>query len=113
MVRVDLHLHSTYSDGKLTPEELVSFCYSKGLRTIALSDHDSTEGIQEGRRAACARDIDLIPAVELSASHKGLEIHLLGYFIDIEMNPAKSTNLHFDLIAILNGSKTLVVCAEE
>ncbi len=85
MVRVDLHLHSTYSDGKLTPEELVSFCYSKGLRTIALSDHDSTEGIQEGRRAACAQDIDLIPALELSASHKGLEIHLLGYFIDIEM----------------------------
>lgn len=85
MVHVDLHLHSTYSDGKLTPEELVEFCYSRGLRTIALSDHDSTEGIQEGQRAACALGIDLIPSVELSTSYEGIEIHLLGYFIDTGM----------------------------
>ena len=82
-IQVDLHLHTRASDGTLTPTELVELCASRGLRTIAVSDHDSTEGIPEAFAAAEAfPDLRIIPAIELSTDVPGSEIHVLGYFID-------------------------------
>ena len=52
MSKVDLHLHTTFSDGKLTPTELVKLCSTRGLNTIAITDHDSTEGVAEALQAA-------------------------------------------------------------
>ncbi len=81
---VDLHLHTTYSDGTLTPTELVDLCARKGLKVIAISDHDSTEGVAEAQSAAIRHGIEIIPAIELSTDVPDNEIHMLGYFIDME-----------------------------
>ncbi|MCH7799913.1 MAG: PHP domain-containing protein [Chloroflexi bacterium] len=83
MIEVDLHLHTTFSDGTLTPTELVNLCASRGLKVIAVSDHDSTEGLPEAMAAAEAHPgLTIIPAIELSTDIPGSEIHMLGYFVD-------------------------------
>ena len=83
MALVDLHLHTTYSDGRLTPTQLVRLCAERGLETIAISDHDSTEGLNEAFEAAAeAQGLLVIPAIELSTDIPGSEIHVLGYFVD-------------------------------
>ncbi len=80
---VDLHLHTTASDGTLSPTELVELCAGRGLKTIAISDHDSTEGLSEAFSAAASiPDLRIIPAIELSTDVPGSEIHILGYFTD-------------------------------
>ena len=81
---VDLHLHTTHSDGTLTPTELVDLCARKGLKVIAISDHDSTEGVAEAQVAAIPHGIEVIPAIELSTDVPDNEIHMLGYFIDTD-----------------------------
>lgn len=80
---VDLHLHSRYSDGVRTPAELVQLAAEKGLRAIALADHDSVDGVDEALEAGTRGGIEVIPAVELSVAFQGYrDVHLLGYFID-------------------------------
>src|ERR1041385_1279110 len=79
----DLHLHTNFSDGTYTPEELAAQGKRLGFRALALSDHDTVEGCAR-MAAACAADgIEFIPAAELTAELDGNELHLLGYFIDI------------------------------
>jgi predicted metal-dependent phosphoesterase TrpH len=80
---VDLHLHSRYSDGLQTPGELVRMAAEKGLRAIALTDHDSVDGIDEALSAGERLGVEVIPAVELSVAFRGYrDVHLLGYLID-------------------------------
>lgn len=79
---VDLHLHSTASDGTLSPQQLVQLASKLNLRTIAVTDHDSVEGITPARRAGTKTGVEVIPAVELSSDLDGRDIHFLGYFID-------------------------------
>ncbi len=82
-VEVDLHLHTQASDGNLSPAELVNLCAERGLKIIAISDHDSTEGLPEAYAAAERHPgLEIIPAIELSTDVPGSEIHVLGYFID-------------------------------
>ena len=95
MHEVDLHLHTTHSDGNLTPTELVDLCARKGLKVIAVSDHDSTEGIDEALAAAKPRGIEVIPAIELSADVPNNEIHMLGYFVDITDHEFQDTLAKF------------------
>ncbi len=81
--RADLHTHSAYSDGVLTPRQLVDYAYSRGVRILALTDHDITDGIPEALEAARAYpDLLLIPGIEMSTDVPGNEVHILGYFID-------------------------------
>ena len=82
---VDLHLHTLASDGRLSPTELVNLAASQGLKVVAVSDHDTTEGLAEAYRAAeqCP-DLQIIPAIELSTDIPGDEIHMLGYFLQYE-----------------------------
>lgn len=80
--RADLHLHSSASDGQLRPAELVDFGAGQGLEVLALTDHDSTEGVEEALRAAQNRSVVLIPGVELNAQTTQGEAHVLGYFLD-------------------------------
>jgi predicted metal-dependent phosphoesterase TrpH len=80
--RLDLHAHSTASDGELSPAELVRLAVDRGLSTLALTDHDTTEGIDAARRAAAGTPLELIPGVELSADVPHAEVHVLGYYID-------------------------------
>jgi 3',5'-nucleoside bisphosphate phosphatase len=82
---VDLHLHTTVSDGRLTPTELVQLAASKGLEIISVSDHDTTDGLAEAYQAVRAfPNLRIIPGIELSTDIPGDEIHLLGYFIQYE-----------------------------
>lgn len=81
--RADFHCHSTASDGLLSPSELVKLAYDQGVRIMALTDHDSTEGVAEARRAAeVYADFTLIPGVEMGTDIPGGEVHVLGYFLD-------------------------------
>ena len=77
---VDLHVHSTASDGSLTPSELVSLAVKNGLSAIALTDHDTVSGIDEALTAA--GEIEVIPGIEISCIYEEKELHILGLFID-------------------------------
>jgi predicted metal-dependent phosphoesterase TrpH len=81
--RVDLHLHSTASDGRLSPEDIVRKSAEAGLTVIALADHDTTEGIAPALKAAEAfPQLKVIPCIEISTAVLNGEVHILGYFID-------------------------------
>jgi 3',5'-nucleoside bisphosphate phosphatase len=79
---VDLHTHSTASDGELGPAELVKLALERGLSVIALTDHDSVAGIDAALDAAQNTRLEVIPGVELSADVPQAEVHVLGYWID-------------------------------
>ena len=79
---VDLHLHTTASDGRLPPRELVRLAADRGLKQISISDHDTTEGLAEAfQEAQDHTSLRIIPGIELSTDIPGSEIHMLGYFI--------------------------------
>ena len=83
MSRADLHIHSTASDGKLTPADIVRRAAERGLSFIALADHDSIDGVAPAQAAACAfPGLKVIPGVEISTDVPAGEVHILGYFID-------------------------------
>ncbi|MBI4388269.1 MAG: PHP domain-containing protein, partial [Candidatus Omnitrophica bacterium] len=82
--RIDLHMHTTHSDGTLTPTELVARARSKELSCIALTDHDTVSGIKEAQRAGNEHDVEVIPGVEISVIFEPGTMHILGYFVDIE-----------------------------
>lgn len=81
-MKADLHVHSTASDGTLTPTQLVDRAHANGVSVLALSDHDSVNGIAEARVAARRAGMTLIEAVELSAASDGRDVHVLAYFVD-------------------------------
>lgn len=81
--RADLHTHSTFSDGVLTPTDLIELAYRRGVRVMALTDHDTTEGLPEAITAAARHpDLTLIPGIEMSTDVPGSEVHVVGHFID-------------------------------
>lgn len=80
--RIDLHTHSTASDGTLTPTELMRAAKAAGLSAIALTDHDTFEGLPEARAEAQRQGLELVPGCELSLDYGGLPTHLLALFVD-------------------------------
>lgn len=81
-MKVDLHLHTNASDGALPPSEVVARADSAGLDLIAIADHDTTAGFAPARETAKDLEVDLISAIEISANHRGRDIHILGYLVD-------------------------------
>lgn len=81
---IDLHTHSTASDGTCTPTELVEYALKKNLQAIALTDHDTTEGIREAQNAARNTSLTVIPGIELSTAYLNKDIHILGLNIETE-----------------------------
>lgn len=81
MQKIDLHVHSTYSDGTLTPRELVKHAKKLGISAFALTDHDTVEGVGEAVAAGAEYGIEVIPGVELSTSYHEKEIHIVGLYI--------------------------------
>ena len=79
---IDLHIHTTASDGNIDPVSVVKMSAAAGLKIIALADHETTFGFQLARQECEKQGISIIPAVELLTSYKDKEIHLLGYFQD-------------------------------
>lgn len=79
---IDLHTHSTASDGTLSPSALVRYAAGKNLRAIALTDHDTVEGLPEAIEAGRAVPIEVVPGIEISAEWQTGTMHILGYFIN-------------------------------
>jgi predicted metal-dependent phosphoesterase TrpH len=82
MGNVDLHIHTSASDGVLSSSQVVQVATDKGLTTIAITDHDTTDGIAEALEAARRTKLEVIPGIELSAEVGNREVHLLGYYVD-------------------------------
>lgn len=82
MSYADLHLHTTCSDGILTPAELVTQAIAKGFSAISITDHDTTSGLDEAFETAATTGLEVIPGLELSTLEGEREIHLLGYYPD-------------------------------
>ena len=88
---IDLHSHTTASDGSLTPNELIKLACEKGLTAIAITDHDTVDGLEEAYNCIKeGNDIELIAGVEVSADHHG-EIHILGYFVNYKDDAFKDS----------------------
>jgi len=83
-VAVDLHVHTNFSDGVLTPEEAVRRAENRGLKGLAITDHDTVGGVEPALKRA--RRLELVPGVELSTETEDEEIHILGYYVDFK-NP--------------------------
>src|SRR4051812_32083895 len=79
---VDFHTHSHFSDGVLAPAALVERARTRGVSILALTDHDTTAGLDEASQACAAAAIDFVPGVELSASWRGQTTHIVGLEID-------------------------------
>lgn len=90
MQAIDLHVHSTKSDGSFTPTELVEYAFTKNLKAIALTDHDTIDGLDEALNASKGTTLEVIPGIELSteycygghSSGDGIDVHVVGLFID-------------------------------
>lgn len=91
MKTIDLHVHSCYSDGSLTPSELVSLACSYGLSAFALTDHDTTDGIDEAIRASESTGLEVVPGIEFSTRYMHRDIHVLGYYMDYHASSFRQT----------------------
>ena len=80
---VDLHMHSTFSDGRYTPTMLVEEAAARGLAVIALTDHDSWNGVNEAKAAAAALGVRVLTGVELGSQYENDSVHILGYHVDM------------------------------
>ncbi|MFT5368195.1 MAG: putative metal-dependent phosphoesterase TrpH [Candidatus Latescibacterota bacterium] len=87
---IDLHMHSTRSDGSFSPKDVVTHAAALGISTISLTDHDSVAGVAEATTAGNEIGVGVIPGVELSAQVGEKDIHILGYFIDPEQGDLKA-----------------------
>jgi predicted metal-dependent phosphoesterase TrpH len=83
-MRIDLHTHTTASDGTLSPRELVRLAKRAGVGVLGITDHDTVEGIAEGLDEGASVAVEVIPGVELSTDVPGTEVHILGYFVEWE-----------------------------
>lgn len=81
---LDLHIHSTFSDGTLSPTALVELAKAKGLTAISITDHDTMEGTGEALVASSRVGLEVVPGIEMSAVLEEQHVHLLGYFLDTE-----------------------------
>lgn len=81
---IDLHVHSTASDGSLSPEEIVAIAAEKGLSAVAIADHDSVEACGAAIYLGDDLGVKVIPAVEMSCEFNGRDLHVLGYFVDLK-----------------------------
>lgn len=79
--RADLHLHTTHSDGTYTPAQVLDLARRSGLAAVAITDHDTLDGLAEARYAAVGSGVEVIAGVEISCEYRGKELHLLGYFL--------------------------------
>ena len=82
MKAIDLHVHSTYSDGTMTPAELLKLAEEKGLAAFALTDHDATKGLDEILSLSADSPVEVVPGIEITTAVPGKDIHILGYYVN-------------------------------
>lgn len=81
-MEIDLHTHTTASDGSFTPSQLVHYAKEKGLKALAVTDHDTIDGNEEALSAGRREGLEVVPGIEISVDHSHGSMHMLGYFID-------------------------------
>ena len=81
---IDLHMHTTASDGSNPPREVIRLAHEAGLQAVAITDHDNVNGVREAMEAGKQYGVEVLPGIELSADYEGTELHILGYLIDPE-----------------------------
>jgi predicted metal-dependent phosphoesterase TrpH len=86
-MRLDLHLHTTASDGSWSPAAVVRGAAEGGLDVIAITDHDTTAAVVPAQEAARDLRLEVIPGIEVSSTHEGRDVHVLGYFVDLDAAP--------------------------
>ncbi len=106
MTRVDLHTHTTASDGQLTPTALVALAQKFNLAALGITDHDTTEGVREAQQVA-GNTLHIVPGVELSAEDASGDVHMLGYFLDID-NPDFQNELEAFRVGRYYRAQTMV-----
>ncbi len=106
---IDLHTHSTKSDGSLTPTELIDAALKANLGAVALTDHDTTAGLSEAMNYAKDKPIQVIPGIELSTAYGKIDIHLIGLFID---PTSKALENHLKDIIEARTIRNKKMCAE-
>lgn len=84
MARIDLHTHTTASDGSLSPEDLVRLAKHQGVSALAVTDHDSVAGLKRADDEGVRQGVEIIPGIEISCLYRDVELHILGYFINPE-----------------------------
>jgi predicted metal-dependent phosphoesterase TrpH len=82
-MRLDLHIHTTASDGAWSPAKVVAGAHNGGLDVIAVADHDTVAAVETAQAAGAEVDVQVIPALEASSTYQNREIHILGYFVDL------------------------------
>ena len=108
----DLHIHTTYSDGMLLPEEVVEKAVGIGLGAVAVTDHDCVKGISPAVSAARETGLEVIPGIEISAVAGDMEIHVLGYFIDWK-DPSLAGKLEDMLKNRVDRMMKMICCLRE
>ena len=93
-MRLDLHVHTTASDGSLSPAQVVGLAADGGLDVLAITDHDTVAGIPAATDAAAETSLQLIPGIEVSSTYEGAEYHILGYFVDVEADSIQAHERH-------------------
>ena len=110
MDTIDLHTHSTFSDGTFTPLQLVKYAEEKGLKAFAITDHDTTEGIKEAK--SIETNVEVISGVEISTRYDKKEIHIVGLYVnenDADLNKQlkyyreKRVTRNFEILEKLNS----------
>jgi len=91
----DLHSHSLASDGTYTPSQVVEYALERGLAALALTDHDTVAGLPEARERAAGTALRIIPGIEISTAHLGVEVHVLAYFVDETATELTTALEHF------------------
>lgn len=82
MDRIDLHTHTTISDGTMTPSQLVEYAKQKQLKAIAITDHDGIDGVSEAIKTGQIYGVEIVPSIEFATDYNGTELHILGHYID-------------------------------
>lgn len=89
MDKIDLHVHTTASDGTMRPRDVVSLAAMLGLKAIAITDHDTMAGLGEAGEAGALLGVTIVPGIEISTDYQGREVHILGYFLDPDASALK------------------------
>ncbi len=109
---IDLHMHSLYSDGTSTTNELVKMAMEKNMKLISLTDHDTIDGLSEMKKLCDENNIKFINGIELSTVYNGKEVHILGYFLNIEDKKLLDFSKEMKKARVVRNEKTIKILNE-
>lgn len=91
---IDLHIHTTASDGSYTPEEVVEHAKELGLTGIAITDHDTMDGVEAAMQRGRELEVEVVPGIELNTDYQDIEVHMLGYYLDYKAPAFQAELVH-------------------